>query len=92
MVLPIRNENAFDGSAAADARSVVTWKHQLQRLVNAFVKTGSQQKTLRHVETLSLGAKRNVYLMECDGQRFLVADGLSTPVPLTQRYATEERR
>lgn len=46
-------------------------------------------RALRHVETLSLGPKRSLYLVECDGERFLVAagEGLSAPVPLTQRFA-----
>jgi hypothetical protein len=43
---------------------------------------------LRHVETLSLGPRRLLYLVECDGERFLVSggDGLSAPVPLTQQF------
>ena len=49
-------------------------------------------RVLRHVETLSLGPKRQVFLIECDGERFLVAggsDGLGAPVPLTRRFASE---
>jgi hypothetical protein len=43
---------------------------------------------LRHVETLSLGPRRSLYLVECDGERFLIAagEGLSAPVPLTQQF------
>ena len=51
---------------------------------------GSAARALRHVETLPLGPKRSLYLVECDGERFLVAagaEGLSAPVPLTQRFA-----
>lgn len=51
---------------------------------------GSAARVLRHVETLPLGPKRFLYLVECDGERFLVAaggEGLSAPVPLTQRFA-----
>ena len=47
-------------------------------------------RVLRHVETLPLGPKRSLYLVECDGERFLVAAGgesLSAPVPLMQRLA-----
>jgi hypothetical protein len=90
MVRP--TENGFDVLTAADASDGCTWKHRLQRLVKAFSVSGPRQKSLRHVETLSLGAKRNIYLFECEGQQFLVSDGLSAPVPLTQRFAAEERR
>lgn len=49
-------------------------------------------RALRHVETLALGPRRSLYLVECDGQRFLVAGGgesLSAPVPLTQQVAVQ---
>ncbi len=49
-----------------------------------------ETRALRHVETLALGPKHSIYLVECDGERFLVAagaEGLSAPVPLTQRFA-----
>ena len=53
-------------------------------------------RVLGHVETLSLGPKRQVFLIECDGERFLIAGGsdcLSAPVLLAQRFAAgdEER-
>jgi flagellar biogenesis protein FliO len=37
---------------------------------------------MRHIETLPLGAKRSLYLVECDGDQFLIAagDGISAPV------------
>lgn len=92
MTLPIRTQNGFHVLTAADASPASSWKHWLQNFVKSFAKARSHQKSLRHIETLSLGAKRNVHLVECEGQRFLVADGLSAPVPLTQRFATEERR
>jgi hypothetical protein len=50
----------------------------------------SGKRNLHHLETLSLGPKRSVYLVECEGERFLIAAGgehLSAPVPLTQRFA-----
>lgn len=68
---------------------VLAWVQRVMRRVSG---QQSQKKSLRHVETLSFGTKRAVFLIECDGQRFLVADGMSAPVPLTQRFATEERR
>ena len=46
---------------------------------------GGSPRALRHVETLQLAPGRSLYLVECDGDRFLVAgggDGLSAPVPL----------
>ncbi|MEZ2345952.1 flagellar biosynthetic protein FliO [Terriglobus sp. RCC_193] len=92
MVLPIRTENGFDVSTEADAISVSPWMYQLRRFVKALAKTRSREKSLRHIETLSFGTKRSVHLLECEGQRFLVADGLSAPVPLTQRFAAEDRR
>ncbi len=42
-------------------------------------------RLLRHVETLPLGPRQSLYLIECGGNRFLVAAGannLSAPVPL----------
>ena len=92
MVLPIRTENGFYVSTAKDANSVSLWRYWLRNFATSFTKTGSHQKLLRHVETLSLGPKRSVHLVECEGQRFLVADGMSAPVPLTQRFAAEEKR
>lgn len=91
MVLPIRAENGFHALTAADASSVSSWRHRLQNFARSLTQTRSHQKSLRHVETLSLGAKRSVHLVECEGQRFLVADGLSAPVPLTQRFTAEEK-
>ncbi len=49
-----------------------------------------QTRLLRHVETLSLGQKRSLYLVECDGERFLISagnDSLSAPVPIPQKAA-----
>lgn len=49
-------------------------------------------RTLRHIETLPLGMKRNVFLIECDGERFLLAisgDSVSSPVAVTQRSVAE---
>ena len=49
-----------------------------------------QTRTLRQVEALHLGPKRTLYLVECDGQRFLLAaggDNVSAPVPV---YASSQ--
>lgn len=62
------------------------WGHDLWA---ALIKDRKQGKSLRHIETLTFAAKRSVFLIECDGQRFLVSDGMSAPVPLAQRYAAE---
>lgn len=53
-------------------------------------RTQPQARLLRQVETMQLGPRRAVYLIECDGDRFLIAaggDGVSAPVPLTQGFA-----
>jgi flagellar biogenesis protein FliO len=50
----------------------------------------ASSRRLRHVETLPLGLKRQLLLIECDGERFLVAvtgDSVSAPVPLTRACA-----
>lgn len=92
MVLPFHTENGFHVPTAEDANSVSLWRYRLRSFAKSLTKTRSHQKLLRHVETLSVGPKRSVHLMECEGQRFLVADGMSAPVPLTQRFAAEEKR
>jgi hypothetical protein len=87
-----RIQNGLDvsgGSAATmDRAGVVSW---VQRALKRLPGQRLQKKSLRHIETLSLGTKRAVFLIECDGQRFLVADGMSAPVPLMQRFAAEEQ-
>ena len=49
--------------------------------------TGQQSRTLRCVEALQLGPKRTLYLVECDGQRFLAgggSEGIHTLQPIAQ--------
>jgi len=92
-MISTRIQNGLDvsvgfASTTTDA-NVVAW---VQRMFKRLRGQQSHKKSLRHVETLSFGTKRAVFLIECDGQRFLVADGMSAPVPLTQRFAAEERR
>jgi flagellar biogenesis protein FliO len=58
-------------------------------------RTGVANRSLHHVETLSLGPKRSLFLVECDGQRFLVAaagDSISSPVPLSQENAIKQQK
>ena len=38
------------------------------------------KRSLRRIETLPLGPRKCVHLVECGGQYFLLADGLSAPV------------
>lgn len=91
MVHPVRIENGVGTLTEADAAKMPVWRHRARRFLKTLAAKRVPQKSLRHVETLSLGAKQKIHLLECDGQRFLVADGLSAPVPLTQRFAMEER-
>jgi flagellar biogenesis protein FliO len=44
-------------------------------------------QSLKHLETLSLGMKRQLLLVECDGKRFLISsvgEYMSAPVPTEQ--------
>ncbi len=91
MAHPLRIENGVEALAEPDAVEVPSWRQRLRVFLTAFTSMRVPQKSLRHIETLSLGAKQKIYLLECEGQRFLVAEGLSAPVPLTQRFAVEER-
>jgi flagellar biogenesis protein FliO len=76
------------GWVARLATQITTWLRGQAR---------TTPRSLRHVETLSLGPKRSLFLVECDGERFLVSaggDALSAPVPLTKHAAAandEER-
>ena len=46
----------------------------------SFLMQAPAQRRLKRVDTLALGPRKSVYLIECDGVRFLIADGLSAPV------------
>ncbi len=53
--------------------------------------TQPQTRSLRHVETLHLGPKRTLFLVECDGHRFLLgsgSDGIHAILPLNQQDTT----
>lgn len=52
-----------------------------------------RERHLRVVETLPLGQRRSVALLECDGQRFLAgmgADGVTTLVPLAMQSTASQ--
>lgn len=65
--------------------------HRLAALL--CVRKQPQTRLLKQVESLQLGPKRAVYLVECDGMRFLIAaggDSMSAPVPLTQHVTMRD--
>lgn len=64
----------------------------LTRMWRALISERKQTKSLRHIESLSLGAKRTLFLVECDGQRYLVADGMTAPVPVVSPRVMEGSR
>ena len=58
----------------------------LRRLKTARRK-GSAEPSMDHLETLSLGGRRQLMLVECDGQRYLVgcgAESIHSIVPVVQ--------
>lgn len=73
----------------SSGKGIAAW---IERWLVRLTHRGIRQQCLRHVETLSLGAKRSVVLIECDGQRFLIAEGMSAPVALAQGRVREEQR
>lgn|GEM_PF-5387251 len=87
-----REERTANGSTLAwAARETEPKQGWLQSLVQKLagrisaVRRSPVRRTLRHVETLSLGQKRTIYLIECDGNRFLVTDGMSAPVAVSAK-------
>ena len=57
----------------------------IQRLAALLRGTATSERALRCVETLHLGPKRTLFLVECDGKRFLAgggSDGISALLPL----------
>ncbi len=68
------------------SKNLLTWF--LSYVAALLPRARSQRRALRHVETLALGGKRSVFLIECDGQRYLVADGMSAPVALEHKITT----
>ena len=56
-------------------------------------KANPQARMLKQVEKLQLSPRHTVHLVECGGDRFLIAassDGISAPVLITRRTDTEE--
>jgi flagellar biogenesis protein FliO len=43
-------------------------------------------------ERLSLGPKKMLFLVECEGRKFLIATGADTIVTMTEVRSTEKRR
>ena len=65
-----------------------------ERLLSAWRRSAEPKaRALMHVESLGLGPRRALHLVECDGERFLIAagDGLSAPVALTQSFRMRDR-
>ncbi len=76
-----RAENAPHASQAASP------SYSLADRVQGWLRMRApREQRLRLVETLALGPRRSVAMIECDGQRFLAglgSDGVTTIVPVT---------
>ena len=79
------------GSAGIPAAAA----HGLAGVVGQWWRARTQQpRQMRLVETLAIGPKRSVALLELDGQQFLVgmgADGVSTLLQIQHRDRTGEQ-
>ena len=80
-------KSGFDSSAARRSPlrpgGLAGWI--LARLHNAYMKQSFTQKEMSVVETLALGGRRQLMLIECGGDRFLVGcgvDSIETIVPI----------
>lgn len=65
------------------------WTGRIARLLRQAGSTSG--RTMRHLETLSLGRRHLLYLVECHGERFLIAaagDSISAPVPVYSETPT----
>jgi flagellar biogenesis protein FliO len=67
----------------------------LQALVRAlgFVRKGRTERRTKLIETLNLGGKRQLMLVLCDGQRFLVgagADSIHSIVEIRQQHEAND--
>ncbi len=59
------------------------WTQRISVIVQRALRVpAANTRRMKRVETLTLGPRKAVHLIECDGHRFLLADGLSTPVVL----------
>ena len=77
--------------ASAQGRGLVGWMFDLIRTSRG--QRDGQQKKLRLVETLALGGKRQLMLVTCGGESFLVGGGLDsveTIVRLTANFSGDD--
>jgi flagellar biogenesis protein FliO len=70
---------------------------RLGGVVSAFFRSlkkqvGSVNGALRIEERLSLGPKKMLFLVDCDGHKFLVATGADTIVSMAEIRPEEKRR
>jgi flagellar biogenesis protein FliO len=73
-------------TATVDVQGLTGWVLGLLRSWRG--QSGVQQKQMQLVETLSLGGKRQLMLVSCGGERFLVGGGLES-VETIVRVKTE---
>jgi flagellar biogenesis protein FliO len=64
------------GEAAVEGRGLVEWAVKLVRGWRG--REDGQRRQMHLVETLPLGGKRQLILVSCDGERFLVGGGLDS--------------
>jgi flagellar biogenesis protein FliO len=64
------------GEAVVEGRGLVEWAVKLVRGWRG--REDGQRRQMRLVETLPLGGKRQLILVSCDGERFLVGGGLDS--------------
>jgi flagellar biogenesis protein FliO len=67
-------------STAGQGGSLAGWL--LQRLRGGFTRASAERR-MHVVETLSLGGKRQLMLVVCDGERFLIGVGAESVSSLT---------
>jgi flagellar biogenesis protein FliO len=71
----------------------ILWRGILQAILRRWsVQGGNVQNALRVAERLSLGSKKTLFLVECEGKKFLVAAGADTIVALTEVRSAPKRR
>ena len=68
----VRDWNRVEG--AAEVQGLAGWLLAVARHFRSADKRQARRH-MRVVETLPMGPKRNLYLVSCDGERFLVGTG-----------------
>jgi flagellar biogenesis protein FliO len=71
-----KGSNTVPMIAAPEVQGLAGWLIELLRGWRG--QRAMQQKQLRLVETLSLGGKRQLMLVTCDGESFLVGGGMES--------------